>query len=719
MSNRRSFYNRGIATPSIHQQGSRVAGGSGLDQSSASGDGGNSPGITVSVSGPDGSRVKQYDKTDYVATQLTEAQRMEIMKRVMSGTMTNEEAYEAVVKESKENQTDRLGLEQKKHWIAYMKKNPGGMERVVLSTWVNKINPHGKKQRRGIAITKKALYNLDDHFKVKRRLILNDIEKITDSLNHSGFVLHVPSEYDYWYECKEKKEILATITQHCKAQLMQTQSTSLAACVRTKAQSRRMTLMVGALGRIRSRSVSAPSSRSPRSASTRSRSIGQDESEEGGFIGELERSYKWSMYLAERGFENERVVFADKITKINSRGRRQERLVAITDKAMYNLSDWIEVKRRVALEKIQRVTVSTTSTEFVVHVPSEYDYWFDSPIRTAVIDALRKNGTHIVMVESLLKSLRTLVQKKSHKHVDTLDEKNSLPPCPGLKQICTFTNLTDKRAHTRAELVMTEQSYCESLVRFLNCFAYPLDVERNPKSIMHKRNKWIDIFDNFENIVRFHCDFFCPDLQHCVLQDATTLPVSPQWGTGTISTPASTSPVASLSPNTPSQANPMNFSTQNGPDISRRRRSKSAGAADAKNNINSALGLRAAREGKVTTAPGQKRTTDIGQAFNKRVTLLKTVYEPYLANWTRLQEAVKRLKEKSKYAKFLKKVQDANGGMGISSYLIMPIQRVPRYVLLIKELVKHTDQEHPEYTSLQRALKSIQKIAKVCDSYIK
>ena len=33
--------------------------------------------------------------------------------------------------------------------------------------------------------------------------------------------------------------------------------------------------------------------------------------------------------------------------------------------------------------------------------------------------------------------------------------------------------------------MLTEQNYCESLVKFLTAYAYPLDVERNPKSIMH------------------------------------------------------------------------------------------------------------------------------------------------------------------------------------------------------------------------------------------
>mmetsp|Transcript_23680 Transcript_23680/g.44232 ORF Transcript_23680/g.44232 Transcript_23680/m.44232 type:complete len:437 (-) Transcript_23680:1014-2324(-) len=248
----------------------------------------------------------------------------------------------------------------------------------------------------------------------------------------------------------------------------------------------------------------------------------------------------------------------------------------------------------------------------------------------------------------------------------TIDEFTlAAPPPPRLHRICTFPKLTDKRSHIRAELVMTEQNYCESLVKFLTAYAYPLDVERNPKSIMQNRKKWIEIFDNFENIVRFHCDFFCPDLQACVTDAAIMKPPGDHWGIGNL---------APTSPTVKAPALRREFTHR-----------------DSKGGEN-------------------KKGRDIGAAFNKRVSLLKTVYEPYLANWTKLQELIKVQLTKPKYEKFFNDTQNANMGKGVSSFLIQPIQRLPRYVLLIQELVKRTDQEHPEYKSLQRALKSIQKI---------
>eukprot|EP01113_Clastostelium_recurvatum_P041238 TRINITY_DN6517_c0_g1_i2.p1 TRINITY_DN6517_c0_g1~~TRINITY_DN6517_c0_g1_i2.p1 ORF type:complete len:642 (+),score=139.37 TRINITY_DN6517_c0_g1_i2:30-1928(+) len=40
----------------------------------------------------------------------------------------------------------------------------------------------------------------------------------------------------------------------------------------------------------------------------------------------------------------------------------------------------------------------------------------------------------------------------------------------------------------------------------------------------------------------------------------------------------------------------------------------------------------------------------------------------------------------------------------LSSLLIVPIQRMPRYILLLSELIKHTPRQHPDYQPLERAL---------------
>ena len=52
-----------------------------------------------------------------------------------------------------------------------------------------------------------------------------------------------------------------------------------------------------------------------------------------------------------------------------------------------------------------------------------------------------------------------------------------------------------------------------------------------------------------------------------------------------------------------------------------------------------------------------------------------------------------------------------SGLLGFSSLRQVPVQRIPRYVLLLKDLLKHTDKSHPDYEELQKALTGFEQIA--------
>ncbi len=49
----------------------------------------------------------------------------------------------------------------------------------------------------------------------------------------------------------------------------------------------------------------------------------------------------------------------------------------VTTRALYNL-DGSQIKRKIDLRNIKAVTVGTLSSEFVLHVPEEYDYRYAS-----------------------------------------------------------------------------------------------------------------------------------------------------------------------------------------------------------------------------------------------------------------------------------------------------------------------------------------------------
>jgi hypothetical protein len=40
----------------------------------------------------------------------------------------------------------------------------------------------------------------------------------------------------------------------------------------------------------------------------------------------------------------------------------------------------------------------------------------------------------------------------------------------------------------------------------------------------------------------------------------------------------------------------------------------------------------------------------------------------------------------------------------LADFLIMPVQRIPRYSLLLKELVKVTSADHPDYAGSKKSL---------------
>ena len=51
-----------------------------------------------------------------------------------------------------------------------------------------------------------------------------------------------------------------------------------------------------------------------------------------------------------------------------------------------------------------------------------------------------------------------------------------------------------------------------------------------------------------------------------------------------------------------------------------------------------------------------------------------------------------------------------SAGLPLPGYLITPIQRLPRYVLLVKDLFKHTWRSHCDYSDLEKALGAIQDV---------
>ena len=88
---------------------------------------------------------------------------------------------------------------------------------------------------------------------------------------------------------------------------------------------------------------------------------------------------------------SERVLFSENVVKINRKGKQQRRVLLVTNKAMYNLVPAsLACRRRILLQRVEKLVLSRFSDEFVVRVPTEYDYRFTSPQRLEVVQLVQE-----------------------------------------------------------------------------------------------------------------------------------------------------------------------------------------------------------------------------------------------------------------------------------------------------------------------------------------
>ncbi|KAL6071132.1 guanine nucleotide exchange factor 9 [Balamuthia mandrillaris] len=102
----------------------------------------------------------------------------------------------------------------------------------------------------------------------------------------------------------------------------------------------------------------------------------------------------------------------------------------------------------------------------------------------------------------------------------------------------------------------------------------------------------------------------------------------------------------------------------------------------------------------------------IGDIFIKRAGLLN-VYSDYAIHFGEAINLLETYKKSSRFSMFVEKGMKDLGmeGVKIGTLLVVPIQRIPRYQLLLQDLLKHTWKDHLDHSNLQEALESIKKTA--------
>lgn len=93
------------------------------------------------------------------------------------------------------------------------------------------------------------------------------------------------------------------------------------------------------------------------------------------------------------------------------------------------------------------------------------------------------------------------------------------------------------------------------------------------------------------------------------------------------------------------------------------------------------------------------------------------ISQMYISNYANIIEVIVEKTNNKVFAAQLKELAIENpGGTGeFSSFLITPIQRIPRYILFIRELVKATPESHPDYVMLKQAAVKIENVTHEID----
>jgi hypothetical protein len=123
-------------------------------------------------------------------------------------------------------------------------------------------------------------------------------------------------------------------------------------------------------------------------------------------------------------------------------------------------------------------------------------------------------------------------------------------------------------------------------------------------------------------------------------------------------------------------------------------------------------GFLAELEGELDQRGGEWKSVQYGEIMQRHGKQLKGCYTRYVSNYDTAEAALRTLKEGNKerdrYLEVCKTHPDANG-LDLRSFLIQPVQRPPRYRMLLEDLLQHTDEGHGDEAPLREAY------AQVCE----
>lgn len=95
-------------------------------------------------------------------------------------------------------------------------------------------------------------------------------------------------------------------------------------------------------------------------------------------------------------------------------------------------------------------------------------------------------------------------------------------------------------------------------------------------------------------------------------------------------------------------------------------------------------------------------------------------YNPYCINYPDARTIIEKIrKDNQQFHLWLKNIELSKWDKTLDSMLIEPVQRLPRCVLLMKELRKNTPQTHPDYKNIEKALSTFEELNNTLNNHMK
>ncbi|KAF9577115.1 hypothetical protein BGW38_007882, partial [Lunasporangiospora selenospora] len=253
------------------------------------------------------------------------------------------------------------------------------------------------------------------------------------------------------------------------------------------------------------------------------------------------------------------------------------------------------------------------------------------------------------------------------------------------------------------EIMATERTYVEGLMGLNEIYLTPAQ-QVMPQGD-HKA-----IFTNAQLIYKFHAQHFLPELEKAYQLSRSAVANEPSVAAAAASplSPVPTRTHFNVDPaSRPSSATDSNPADEVTPGSTTEPSTQSLTVEEKRLSTCTDLG-----SSRVTTPAPSQVEDRIGRVFAAHVAYMK-MYSFYINNYDNalrvLQTQMTQSKTKKKMKEFLRRCarHPNHSQLGLQGYLLLPVQRIPRYKMLLQDLLDNTWREHADYADIATALEQI------------